>query len=523
MNWSTNQQAIFSRFAELKCGKPNSAVVLARAGSGKTTTIVEALQHITDNRQSFLLTTFLREGMKDLKRKVDVSYRGKARVDVRTLHSLGYGFMRQHWGGQLRKGNALSDWRGWNLAQEVLPHGTSKHIKGLVARLNSKGRELNVFATPEQLEGYGLRFNILPTVSDEQDGFDLATLAKYARDAITLSTQGPSKGQIDFADMVCQAIANEWMRPEYNCIVVDEYQDMSPMQLALCQGSFKDSIIVVGDDRQGIYGFRGADTEFAMRIQRELNADLFSLNVSYRCPKSVVELAANLVPDFEAFKDNVEGEIISFTDDAVYNETVKRVSPGDVVLTRYNAPAVPFVLKCLREGKPACVKGRKDEVERFKKLVKELTVGCDTLDAIETASGVDEVTQFLSNLTVWYHREVDRIYTSNVYDPAPLVDAVDDRFATIRALADMATSVQQISDRLDGIFKQISAHACVTVSTIHKFKGQEADTVFVLCDTLRVGSDLEEDNIGYVGVTRTRHKLYLVNGSEETFRMEVAA
>ena len=341
--------------------------------------------------------------------------------------------------GTLRKRGAIDDWRGWNLAINVLPDGASKSVKGLVCRLNKKGRELNAHADVAQWEEMAIRFDILPQHSDEVAGYDLNKVAQFARSAMDLAAKGPSKGQIDFADMIFLPIYHGWIRPKYSTVIVDEYQDMSPMQLLMAQQLAKDGLIVVGDDRQGIYGFRGADTTFAQRIREEMSADELTLNVSFRCPKRVAEVARGIVSDFEAHGNNADGEVVEL-DDTDYSQLIELAEEGDVILSRYNAPMVGIVLRLLRAGKPACIKGRRNEVEGFKKTVKLLVEGCNgTMPAVvmfndQEEGDPDEVTQLLSNLYSWHAKEIDRIYSSGAYNKEPLIDALDDRVATLRAL-----------------------------------------------------------------------------------------
>ena len=69
-------------------------------------------------------------------------------------------------------------------------------------------------------------------------------------------------------------------------------------------------ITVVGDNRQAIFGFRGADSNSLDRLKQELNADELGLTRTYRCGKVIVERAQGFVPDLEADENNPDGEIV---------------------------------------------------------------------------------------------------------------------------------------------------------------------------------------------------------------------
>jgi DNA helicase IV len=95
-------------------------------------------------------------------------------------------------------------------------------------------------------------------------------------------------------------------------VIIDEAQDMNASQLLLAMKSCKKGgrIAVVGDDRQAIYGFRGADSNSLDRLKGELVAHELGLTTTYRCPKVVVAGAARLVPDYTAAPAAPEGEML---------------------------------------------------------------------------------------------------------------------------------------------------------------------------------------------------------------------
>ena len=86
MNFSTEQTAIFAHF---KSGAGNLSIK-ARAGTGKTTTIKAAFEHAPESR--ILYAVFNKRNQKEAEEKITDS-----RVEVKTLHSLGYAFIKRVW------------------------------------------------------------------------------------------------------------------------------------------------------------------------------------------------------------------------------------------------------------------------------------------------------------------------------------------------------------------------------------------------------------------------------------------
>src|SRR4051812_38185721 len=95
--WSSQQQDIFTEF---KDGRSN-LVIRARAGTGKTTTIIEAISYAPEEK--ILLAAFNKKIAEELKDKLK-----NPKAEAKTLHSLGFGFVRRNWPG-VRLDNERAD------------------------------------------------------------------------------------------------------------------------------------------------------------------------------------------------------------------------------------------------------------------------------------------------------------------------------------------------------------------------------------------------------------------------------
>lgn len=85
--WSKQQQEIFAWFAD---SKRTRGVVRARAGTGKTTTIIEGLSHAPEKRM--LLCAFNKRIAEELSRKISTD-----RAEAKTLHGVGFAYVRRNW------------------------------------------------------------------------------------------------------------------------------------------------------------------------------------------------------------------------------------------------------------------------------------------------------------------------------------------------------------------------------------------------------------------------------------------
>ena len=88
----------------------------------------------------------------------------------------------------------------------------------------------------------------------------------------------------------------------YKWVLVDEAQDLSAAQLRIIRSSLAEGgrMLAVGDPNQAIYAFAGADCNSFERVTELAGGTTLPLNVCYRCPKSHIKLAQEIVPTIEA-------------------------------------------------------------------------------------------------------------------------------------------------------------------------------------------------------------------------------
>lgn len=484
---SEQQEAIF---AEVKNGTRN-VIVRARAGTGKTKTIELALRFARETL--ILLCAFNKKIAEELTTRVA----GTPAV-AQTLHSVGFGLIRANWKGvrvDSRRGQRLAEVAANSIFGRIAP----KSAVSLIESLASKGKG----CLPKnlgELEALANKFDLTPSEELTDAGWTISHIAEGAGRAMAAARK--YDGTIDYDDMVYVPVRNGWVRGMYELVIVDEAQDMNAAQLKLAQGVCLPGgrIIVVGDDRQAIYAFRGADAGALDRLKVELNAVELGLTTTYRCPQAVVALAAQLVPDYTAAATAPMGTIINDLDFSKLHEMAR---PGDFVLSRKNAPLAKVCLRLLVNGIRAKIAGR-DIAAQILKIVRDLK-----------ATDMD---QFMDRLDVWATKATKRITKANGANMEAKLDAIADQKALLTTLAEGMDTLEELKARIEDLFTETEKgdKDYVVCSSVHKAKGLEADKVFVLTETLYPGGrrDLEEQNIHYVAITRAKDTLVFVSGVE---------
>jgi hypothetical protein len=468
MNFSAEQFAIFAHF---KSGAGN-LVIEAFAGTGKTTTVKEAFNHAPEAR--ILYAVFNKRNQKEAEEKIQ-----DPRVDVKTLHSLGYSFIKRVWRNAKPDDEVEVD----RAVKECPAFSSDK--ESLAATLKLVGFAKNTCLNPTRSE--------LENICEIQDiGIEGLDIISIALRILERSKQSDAQSRISFNDMVWLPVAMGWVRPMYGLVCIDEAQDMNLPQLMMARGASSGRVIVVGDSRQAIYGFRGAVQDGMQMMKVTLRASSMMLSTTYRCPKLVVKIAAEIVPDYKAADTAPDGLVGNVQD-------VSSVKIGDAILSRLNAPLMPLALSILRKNIPARIEGR--------------DIGRQLIGMVRTMKA-KSVPHFIERVESWLSKQIERLERTKNADKK--IEQTRDIADTLKALAQDSKSVADIESRITSLFQDSdsSSKPAVVLSTVHKAKGLEWPRVFILTETFRKGKGREEDNIWYVAVTRSMRELYFVGGGK---------
>jgi len=453
-------------------------IVQARAGSGKTALLAMVCNAIPRGTRVVALAF-------NTKNANEFSTRLRAGVDSCTLNSLGYRAVRAQWPGARPENNAERD-----RAIRVLPESIARYAASSLAKLVGLCKGWLV-SEPQQILAVAKQYDVLPEtywrISPSQ-------WAGYVQGCLALSTERSSS--ISFDDQLWLPVVMGWSIPEFDWVLVDETQDLNPCQVQIVLRVMAPGArcLAVGDQRQSIYAFRGADVRSMSRLQAALGAKEFPLSVSYRCDRAIVAEAQRLVPDLEACETAGEGLVR----EGRVSDLLAQAVGGDWIISRKNAPLASLCLQLVRLGKTARILGRKDSSAEFMTLIRR-----------SKAATVPSLTAWLVGFE---KKERERLMVGGKED---LIEAVIDRVETLSALCEGLDTVTEVQGRIETLFSDEALSGAIVLSSTHRAKGMEADRVFLLIDTYRPGASAEEDNLLYVGITRARHELVYIEGADK--------
>jgi DNA helicase-2/ATP-dependent DNA helicase PcrA len=517
--------------------------VLAGAGTGKTRAITHRIAYGVLSGvftpQRVLAVTFTARAAGEMRSRLrDL---GVAGVQARTFHAAALRQLHYFWPQAI--GGA---------APEVLPQKA-----GLVAEAASRlrlptdrasVRDLAAevewakvsLLTPETYAAAARRAGRDPAGQDPTAVARLLEAYEQAKE---------QRGVIDFEDVLLvtagvlqenPAIA-QTVREQYRHFVVDEYQDVNPLQqqlLDLWLGG-RDDLCVVGDAAQTIYSFTGASPEHLLGFGRRFpTARVVKLVRDYRSTPQVVHLANALLarsggparaarlelqaqrppgpdPQFTAYADDVaEAAGVAA---AAAKLVANGVRPSEIaVLFRTNAQSEPLEQALAEAGVPYVLRGG----ERFfaRREVRDAVVLLrGAARSADAAMPLGEATRDALSSAGW------------TADPPSGTGAVRERWESLQALAALADELAvgrpgaTLSDLVVELDERASAqHAPtvegVTLASLHAAKGLEWDAVFLVGLTegllpISFAEGLtaveEERRLLYVGVTRAREHLHL--------------
>ena len=289
-------------------------------------------------------------------------------------------------------------------------------------------------------------------------------------------------------------------------LVIDEAQDMGPDDFRLVQALMRQNeemrVIAVGDDDQNIYAFRGSDSRYMQSLVSQEGAKLYEMTDNYRSAKAIVDCANRFVLRIPGRMKHAtiqsatgeEGKVMTLK--SLLNAEIK-VQGGTAILTRTNEETMQVAYELEQKGLHVTVAqsmggfrfGNLAEVRYFIKQI-----GKD-----------DEVT---ISKEKWHEAKRRTLET---YASSTCLNIMRHFFADFEAIH----KIYYRSDLYEFVFESniedfiASDDKSVFVSTIHKAKGREFDTVYLM-SAVPDGRQVEDMRAYYVGLTRAKRNLYLV-------------
>ncbi|WP_315289235.1 DNA helicase II [Pseudomonas oleovorans] len=365
---------------------PGHQLVLAGAGSGKTRVLVHRIafliQRLDVSPHSILSVTFTNKAAAEMRHRIeDVLGHAPAGMWVGTFHGLAHRLLRAHWQeAKLAENFQILD-----------SDDQQRLIKRVIRELGLDeqrwpAKQAQWFINGQKDEG------IRPQGIQASGDLFLATMRSIyeAYEAACART-----GVIDFAELLLRALdlwrdnagLLEHYQRRFRHILVDEFQDTNAVQYAwlrfLAKGG--ESLMVVGDDDQSIYGWRGAKIENIQQFDSDFaDAEIIRLEQNYRSTANILNAANALIANnqgrlgkelrtdvgdgeplalYAAFNEHDEARyVVETIEDALRKDGLKRSEIA--ILYRSNAQSRVLEEALLREKIPYRIYGGQRFFER---------------------------------------------------------------------------------------------------------------------------------------------------------------
>ncbi|GAA9869080.1 ATP-dependent helicase [Helicobacter pylori] len=265
-------------------------LVIASAGTGKTSTIVGRILYLLDNGikpEEILLLTFTNKASNEMIARVAKYFKSSSKIEAGTFHAVAYRYLKEHYPNlslkqpkELKKLlESIVDTKSALTDDDKKPY-TSQHLYALYSLYTNALKQEDFSAwlsnkNPEHTPYTAFYENIL----DEFEN----TKKKH--------------NYIDYNDLLLLFKQAMLERPSpYKEVLCDEFQDTNPLQESILDAINPPSLFCVGDYDQSIYAFNGADISIISNFtQKYKNAQVFTLTKNYRSSKEILDLANQVI------------------------------------------------------------------------------------------------------------------------------------------------------------------------------------------------------------------------------------
>lgn len=504
--------------------------VLAGAGSGKTRAITHRIAFGVETGvyapEKVLALSFTTKAAGEMRARLATL--GVNGVACRTFHSAALRQLMYFWpdviGGDFPKVRAGKAALLTQAAEQLkLPTATDV-LRSMAAEIEWRKVRL---LTPDQ---YAAAIHNRPLPSALNVDKAVALIERYEK-------LKDERRELDFEDVLVSTVglleSETWVRErvheEYRFFVVDEFQDVSPVQRALLdawRGSRSD-ICVVGDPNQTVYSFAGASSEHLLRFGEDFpNAITVTLDRNYRSTPEIVHVANSLVPDsplelVPTLAKGPEPKLRSVSTDAdearaiaasIAANIAAGTKPEDIaILYRINSQSVILESALAGAGVPFRVRGSRFFEEQTVRETMLILRGTSATNP--TMSARDALGMILREHFGWVSKPPVNPVERHSWNVLAAIQSLAD------ALPDSATAADLLADLTHRAEADVEPTVnAVTLSTIHAAKGLEWDTVYIAGVSegllpLSFATDdaaiAEERRLLYVAVTRARKELTL--------------
>src|SRR3954470_14644327 len=293
---------------------PGPMLIIAGAGSGKTRTLTYRVAYLLENGvdgRNILLLTFTNKAARQmLDRVTNLLPVDASGIWGGTFHSIGNRMLRRH-------GSAL----GYNSGFTIMDREDQKDlINTVVANAGIDPKEIRFPKGDVLAEIFSFVVNTETPIEEmlaEKFPYFLPLLDKIKDVHVRYEKKKKATNSMDFDDLLEKTLRmlkqNEniaaFYRRQFQFILVDEYQDTNKIQADLIDTLAKDhkNVMVVGDDAQSIYSWRGANFQNILEFpKRYPTAQTFKIEMNYRSVPEILEVAnAAIAANVQQFRKNL--------------------------------------------------------------------------------------------------------------------------------------------------------------------------------------------------------------------------
>lgn len=491
-------------------------VVKAMPGSGKTT-LLELIARILPSDIDTRYLAYSRHIALEIGGRL--KKQGLHAAEVSTIHALGLKTLEKHlFPGQKaetreRKYRQLVEkhFRSLRAQQfKTTPTDLQKGVEYLTKLLSDVRESLTDPADPQAVKRLGVRME-----RQEPESADLMEhCLELVPQVLQKGTELARQGTVDFTDMLYLPLTLDLAVPKTDFLLVDEAQDLSPARLQLSLGTLHagSRSVWVGDEKQAIYGFSGADPDSMDNIIRALQASVLTLSVSYRLPKLHVDLARQISPTLQARPDAPVGDIYHIKEDTMLDY----LKGGELVLCRSRAPLEELQHTLLQEGKAAVLIGGADDhsgTREFRKLCKKILEACPG-DSLSNQALKTALEGFARGEEARFRKyTLDRLEAN--------LSTLNTQLESFKVVVNEAikTEGRQKAKVISHIERKLDPQGgrVIRLCTVHAAKGLEADRVYIYKPSTMMSPHAltqeavqGEECVQFVALTRAKKALYFV-------------
>lgn len=525
--------------------------LLAPAGSGKTISLLHranSVFHRKEGKARFLIVTFTRPATDELKQRLvnDATFKNlSARTDVLTLNAYGYRRIRQaHSEHKLISSQYQRDMTLQNSLRPIW-------LKSKFIRTAIENKKVQVSRKSMDLIDVMKSMGFDHTWNDDAA---LAQLTELENLGLLPIIQGPldyisncSDSEPDFErsfsmfwqfwKKACQSLLEQslftfedqkyvaWLDNKdnlmagklplggarYTDILIDEFQDINPLDLSFIKSTAdlnKASLVIVGDDDQAIYEWRGASFRFILNPKRYFgrNFETFILENNYRCPNNLVVHSQNLISQnrnredknvnpvntataeirveefskFDASVDYIGNLLKEYYEDAKADDTGGRRRIA--IVSRKRAQLIPYQILLAGRNVPFCAAEDLQIFlsDAFEKLIQVVEIASAAKYPARTSQIISDIVDLCDLVKRYPLKKTEKkavqsyLVSKRPQSYAHALDALGEYDGALKGDNANRTMSQAFADALRHLFKEQSVREFISTVS-NSLKGLEKD------------------------------------------------